>query len=50
MKELARIETVLVLQNVELLASCSAEQILRISAIVRQHLLPEGEIVYNWQD
>jgi len=45
--ELARIETVVFLQTVELLASCSAEQILRISAITRQHLLPAGEVIYR---
>ena len=46
MTELARIETVLFLQGVEFFSSCSAEQILRISAIVRQRQLAEGEKVY----
>jgi CRP-like cAMP-binding protein len=50
MAELARIETVVVLQTVELLSSCSAEQILRISAIARQSLFPEGEVVYREGD
>jgi len=50
MAELARIETVVVLQTVELLSSCSAEQILRISAIAHQSLFPEGEVIYREGD
>lgn len=50
MTELARIETVVFLQTVELLASCSAEQILHISAITRQHRLPEEEVIYREGD
>lgn len=47
MSELARIETVVVLQSVKLLSSCSAEQILRISAIARQDLHEEGTVLYS---
>ena len=47
MAELARIETVVVLQTVKLLASCSAEQILRISAIARQDVHEEGTVLYS---
>ena len=47
MEELARIETVVILQSVKMLASCSAEQILRISAIARQDLHPEGTVLYS---
>lgn len=50
MQELARIETVVVLQSVELLSSCSAEQILRISGIVRQNRFPAGDVIYRQGD
>jgi CRP-like cAMP-binding protein len=50
MSELARIETVVVLQSVELLSSCSAEQILRISAIARQSLFEKGAVLYREGD
>ena len=47
MSELPRIETVLFLQGVDFFSSCSAEQILRISAIVQQRRLAAGEKVYS---
>ena len=50
MSELARIETVVVLQTVELLSSCNAEQILGISAITQQRLFPSGETIYREGD
>lgn len=50
MSELARIETVVVLQSVELLSSCSAEQILRISAITRESLFDKGAVLYRKGD
>lgn len=50
MSELARIETVVVLQSVELLSSCSAEQILRISAITRESLFEKGAVLYRKGD
>ena len=46
MTELARIETVLFLRGVDLFSACSAEQILRISAIVRQQRLTAGDELY----
>jgi len=50
MAELARIETVVVLQTVEMLASCSAVQILQISAITKQHHFPAGQVIYREGD
>lgn len=50
MSELARIETVVVLQSVKLLSSCSAEQILRISAIARQEVYDPGTVLYQAGD
>jgi CRP/FNR family cyclic AMP-dependent transcriptional regulator len=47
MSELPRIETVLFLQSVDFFSSCTAEQILRISAIVQQRRLAAGEQVYS---
>ena len=50
MQELARIETVVVLQAVELFSACSAEQILRISGIARQRRFEPAEKIYNVND
>lgn len=50
MSELARIETVVFLQNVKLLSSCSAEQILRISAISRQSRIEASAQLYSEGD
>ena len=47
MAELPRIETVLFLQSVDFFSACTAEQILRISAIVHQRRLATGEKVYG---
>ncbi len=47
MSELPRIETVLFLQSVDFFSACTAEQILRISAIVHQRQLAAGEKVYD---
>ncbi len=47
MSELPRIETVLFLQSVDFFSACTAEQILRISAIVHQRRLTTGETVYS---
>lgn len=47
MSELPRIETVLFLQSVDFFSACTAEQILRISAIVHQRRLTTGEKVYG---
>jgi len=45
--ELSRIETVIVLQTLDLFAACSAEQILRISGIAKQRTYKSGEIIYR---
>lgn len=47
MSELPRIETVLFLQGVDYFSACTAEQILRISAIVHQRRLAAGEKIYS---
>ncbi|MFQ5350834.1 MAG: cyclic nucleotide-binding domain-containing protein, partial [Thermoanaerobaculia bacterium] len=47
MSKLPRIETVLFLQGVDFFSACTAEQILRISAIVHQRRLAAGEKVYG---
>jgi CRP-like cAMP-binding protein len=47
MNELARIETVLHLQTVELFTACDAEQIVRISAIARQRRFQPGEKLFE---
>lgn len=47
MTSLPRIETVLFLQGVDFFSACTAEQILRISAIVHQRQLTAGEKVYD---
>ncbi len=47
MSQLPRIETVLFLQGVDFFSACTAEQILRISAIVRQRRLVAGERLYS---
>jgi len=47
MSELPRIETVLFLQSVDFFSACTAEQILRISAIVHQRQLATGEQIYS---
>ena len=47
MSELPRIETVLFLQGVDFFSACTAEQILRISAIVHQRRLTTGEKIYG---
>ncbi|MFQ5526676.1 MAG: cyclic nucleotide-binding domain-containing protein [Thermoanaerobaculia bacterium] len=50
MKELTRIETVVFLQKVDLFSACTAEQILRISAIVSQSSFDGGENIYQAND
>lgn len=47
MSALARIEVVLFLQDVDLFAFCSAEQILRLSAIAGERTLAAGETLYE---
>ena len=50
MSELTRIETVVFLQKVDLFSACTAEQILRISAIVKQANFESGENIYQVSD
>lgn len=50
MKELTRIETVVFLQKVDLFSACTAEQILRISAIVKQESFDSGDSIYRASD
>ena len=50
MSELTRIETVVFLQKMDLFSACSAEQILRISGIVKQRTFESGEKIYRTSD
>lgn len=50
MSELTRIETVVFLQKVDLFSACTAEQILRISAIVNQRSFESAERIYRAND
>jgi CRP-like cAMP-binding protein len=47
MAELARIETVVALQGMDLLAHCRAEEILRIAAITAEHRFGAGQTIYR---
>lgn len=47
MNELARIETVIHLQRVDLFMACDAEQIVRISAIAGQRRFDPGENLFD---
>ena len=50
MPDLARIETVVFLQSVDLFSFCKAEEVLRIAAIAQEQRLPEGERVFREGD
>lgn len=50
MRELARIETVVFLQSADLFSACSAEEVLRISAIAHERSFGAGETIYNVND
>lgn len=50
MSELTRIETVVFLQKLDLFSACTAEQILRISGIVKQRSFDSGEKIYRTND
>ena len=50
MNELARIETVIHLQRVDLFMACDAEQILRISAIAGQTRFDPGDALFKAND
>ncbi len=45
--EIARIETVLFLQHVDLFSFCKAEEILRIAGIARERRYPAGARIYE---
>lgn len=47
MAELARIEAVVVLQGMDLLAHCKADEILRIAAIASERSFAAGETIYR---
>ncbi len=47
MPELARIETVVFLQSVDIFSFCRAEEILRIAAIARERSFQEGEQIFD---
>jgi CRP-like cAMP-binding protein len=48
--ELARIETVVVLQSVDYFAACTAEEVLRIAAIAKERSLTPGEELFRDRD
>ena len=50
MPELARIETVVFLQSVDLFSYCKAEEVLRIAAIAQERSLAGGEKIYGVND
>ena len=50
MKPLAKIEKVLHLRSVDLFSNCSAEEIIRITAISGERLFEPGEVIYRAND
>ena len=50
MAELARIETVVFLQSVDLFSYCKAEEVLRIAAIAQERSFSDGEKIYEVND
>jgi CRP-like cAMP-binding protein len=47
MPELARIETVIVLQSIDFFSSCTAEEVLRISAIAHERQVEAGDELFR---
>ncbi|MGB5659565.1 MAG: cyclic nucleotide-binding domain-containing protein [Thermoanaerobaculia bacterium] len=47
MSELARIETVVFLQSVDIFSYCKAEEVLRIAAIAQERIVAAGEKIYS---
>jgi CRP-like cAMP-binding protein len=47
MPELARIETVVVLQSVDFFSACTAEEVLRIAAIARERKVEAGAEIFR---
>ena len=50
MPELARIETVVFLQSVDLFSYCKAEEVLRIAAIAQERSHQDGDKIYGVDD
>lgn len=50
MPELARIETVVFLQSVDLFSYCKAEEVLRIAAIAQERSFEDGDKIYGVND
>lgn len=50
MSELARIETVVFLQSVDIFSFCKAEEVLRIAAIAKERGFVEGEQIFETGD
>lgn len=50
MPELARIETVVVLQSVDFFSACTAEEVLRIAGIARERVVAPGEELFRDRD
>lgn len=50
MPELARIETVVFLQSVDLFSYCKAEEVLRIAAIAQERSYADGDQIYDVND
>ncbi|HEX7705279.1 MAG TPA: cyclic nucleotide-binding domain-containing protein [Thermoanaerobaculia bacterium] len=47
MPELARIESVVVLQSVDFFSACTAEEVLRIAAIAHERVIAPGEELFR---
>jgi CRP-like cAMP-binding protein len=47
MPELARIESVVVLQSVDFFSACTAEEVLRIAAIAHERVIAPGEELFG---
>ena len=50
MPELARIETVVVLQSIDFFSACTAEEVLRIAAIAHEMVVPPGQVLFRERD
>ncbi len=50
MPELARLETVVVLQSIDFFSACTAEEVLQIAAIAREALIAPGEELFRERD
>ena len=50
MPELARIETVVVLQSIDFFSACTAEEVFRIAAIAHEAVIPPGEELFRERD